>query len=152
MKKQRKKPSALRRAASGSKRLTVAAGVGAAIGAAAALLFAPKTGSKMRKDVKRQVKKSAQALAKQKTAIEHELHAVVESMPPAARRSLNLAKSRLTKAVVSAKGALTSARYHDMVDAVLSQFDHESDAIGAHLEKAKKQWKRAFAQVKKHLK
>lgn len=150
--KKKKKASAFRRAASSSKKLTVAAGVGAAIGAAAALLFAPKSGTGMRKDVKRQVAKTGQVLAKQKTAIEHELHAVVESLPPAARRSLNLAKSRLTKSIVSAKGALTSARYHDMVDAALSQFDAESDAIAAHLEKAKKQWKRAFSSIKKHLK
>ena len=147
----KKKTSLVKRASRSSKRITVAAGVGAAIGAAAALLFAPETGDKLRKDVRRQGKKTAQALASQKTAIEHELHTVVESLPPSARRSLNLAKSRLAKSIVSAKGALTSSRYHDMVDSALKQFEHEEDAISGHLEKARKQWKRAYSSIKKQL-
>ena len=148
----RKRPSAIGRTAKRQKHMAMAAGVGAAIGAAAALLFAPSSGKKLRKDLKREGKKAGVILAKQKTAIEHELHAVVEALPPNARRTLNLAKSKLTKAIVSSKGALTSGRYRDMVDDALKTFDGESEAVRESLEQAKKQWNRAFTRIKKHLK
>lgn len=147
----KKKNSLVRKAGRGAKRLTVAAGVGAALGAAAALLFAPESGARFRRDIRKQGKKAADVLARQKTAIEHELHAVIESLPPSTRRSLNLAKSRLAKAVVSAKGALSSSRYHDMVESALRQLEGEGEAMAVHVEKAKKQWKRAYSSIKKHL-
>lgn len=146
-----KKKSAARRVAKAGKRLTVAAGVGAAIGAAAAMLFAPEKGAALRRDLKRGGKKAAVIIAKQKTSVEHELHAVVESLPPAARRSLNLAKSRLAKMIVSAKGKLTSSQYHDMVDKVLRDFEPDGDLVKATLEKARAQWKRAYRTIKRHL-
>ncbi len=147
-----KRPSVIRRTAKRQKHLAVAAGVGAALGAAAGLLFAPKAGSKLRKDIKREGKKAGVILAKQKTAIEHELHAVVETLSPASRRTLNLAKSKLTKAIVSSRGALTSGHYREMVDNALKTFDGETDAVRESLEQARKQWNRAFSRIKKHLK
>lgn len=148
----KRKSSLVGRTARKQKRLAVAAGVGAAIGAAAALLFSPGTGKQLRKDVQRQGKKAGVVLAKQKTAIEHELHAVVESLPPSARRTLNLAKSKLTKAVVASKGALNSGKYYDMVDRVMREFDHETGELAGDLAYAKKHWKKAFSRIKKHLK
>lgn len=148
----KKRPSVIRRTAKRQKHMAVAAGVGAAIGAAAALLFAPSNGKKLRKDLKREGKKVGVILAHQKTAIEHELHAAVEALPPSSRRTLNLAKSKLTKAIVSSKGALTSGRYREMVEDVLKTFDGETDAVRESLQQAKKQWNRAFSRIKKHLK
>lgn len=127
---------------------TFAAGVGAVIGATAALLSAPKRGSELKKDLRQQAIRTGAVLKKRSLSAERELERALQRLSPEARRSFVSAKQRLAKQIAASRKRLTKADYHDMVDSAFKKISRGKEDLAHEL---KSEWKRSYARLKKLL-
>lgn len=146
-KKQQEKRSALKRGMRTAKMVTVAADIGAVVGAAAGLLSAPKKGSELRREAAR----GATALKKRSAAAEREFERAFKRLPPESQRALRSARRRLVKELAMAKERLTKASYHDMVDAAFTAASKGKKELSDAAAALKSEWKRSYDRLKKHL-
>lgn len=146
-KRQQEKTSALSRGIRAAKIATVAAGIGAVVGAAAGLLSAPKKGSELRREAAR----GAVALKKRSVAAEQEFERAFKRLSPESQRAFRSAKRRLVKELASARERLTKADYHDMVDSAFTTASKGKKELSDVAAALKSEWKRSYERLKKHL-
>jgi gas vesicle protein len=143
-----KKQSGMKRASKAVKIATVAAGLGAVIGATAALFSAPKRGSELARDVSSQTKRTAAMIKKRSLAAEREFEQALTRLSPSARRSFDATKRRLAKQIAASRKRLTKADYHDMVESAFKKISAGKQGL-AH--EVKSEWKRSYTRLKKYL-
>lgn len=131
-----------------AKAVTIAVGVGAVVGAAAALLSAPKSGRELTKDLRRETKRGVALVKKQAAIVERELAAEFDRLDPEVRAALRSAKRRLAKQAAAIGPKLTQSRYHEMVQDALEVVGRTNQEA-AH--KISAEWKRAYARLKKRM-
>ncbi len=147
IKKPDEKRSALKRSLRTAKIATVAAGLGAVLGAAAGMLSAPKKGSDLRRDTAR----GAVMLKKRSLAAEREFDRGFKRLSPEAQSALRSAKRRLVKELATAKERLTKAHYHDMVDSAFTVASKGKKELSDAAAALTSEWKRSYERLKKHL-
>lgn len=136
------KPSSYQRTKRAAKWLTASAALGAVFGAVAGLLFAPKAGSKLRSDLKKQWKLSKRMTDKQ-------IKKAFGAISPDAEKAYEEFKDTLAKRVSELSTPLTKEAYHDIVDAVAAQLTRNRKDLGKAYGTLKNEWKKMYRRISK---
>lgn len=136
------KPSLYQRKHRAAKWLTLSAAFGAVVGAVTALLYAPKAGDALRKDLKKQWKISKRLADKQ-------MRKAFGSVSPEAEKAYAEFKNRLSDRIAGLKTPLTKDAYHDIVDAVASQLTRNRQDLEQAYDALRKEWKKMYRRIVK---
>jgi gas vesicle protein len=136
------KPSSYQRKRSAAKWMTLSAAVGAAVGAIAALLYAPKAGSALRKDLKKQWSISKREADKQ-------IRKAFGVVSPDAEKAYDEFKNTVMQRLGDLQSPLTKEAYHDIVDAAAAQLSRNRQDLEQAYETLKKEWKKMYRRITK---
>lgn len=125
-----------------AKWMTFSAVFGAVIGAVTALLYSPKKGAALRKDLHKQFTIGKQEADKQ-------IKKAFGAISPQAEEAYEEFKTSVAQKLEQVSVPLTKETYHDIVDAVASQLGDKRQDLKKGYDVLRKEWKRMYRRLTK---